>query len=163
MVEEETKDAVSVIKDEEEDRNEDLSEAHAIYEHEFCVDRLQDHFETNLVDGLSESEAKLRLERDGENALTPPPKPYWLWKALGHVLGGFSLLLWAGAVLCFIVYGLNSSIDNLVLGIVLAAVVLGTGVFSYYQEKKSVGQIDAVTTSSCLSTFHLHFHFHVHF
>merc|ERR1712012_1157182 len=57
--------------------------------------------------------------------------------------GGFAMLLWLGAVLCFIAYSIQATTmeqppdDNLYLGIVLTAVVVITGIFSYYQESKS--------------------------
>jgi len=53
------------------------------------------------------------------------------------------MLLWFGAILCFLAYGIQASAyeeppdDNLYLGIVLSAVVTVTGIFSYYQEAKS--------------------------
>merc|ERR1711899_32682 len=53
------------------------------------------------------------------------------------------MLLWFGAILCFLAYGIQASAyeeppdDNLYLGIVLSAVVNVTGIFSYYQEAKS--------------------------
>lgn len=53
------------------------------------------------------------------------------------------MLLWIGAFLCFLAYGIQLSSqeevvnDNLYLGLVLAAVVVITGIFSYYQEAKS--------------------------
>jgi len=53
------------------------------------------------------------------------------------------MLLWLGAVLCFIAYSIQATTmeqppdDNLYLGIVLTAVVVITGCFSYYQESKS--------------------------
>merc|ERR1711936_618948 len=53
------------------------------------------------------------------------------------------MLLWIGAILCFLAYGIQASAyeeppdDNLYLGIVLSAVVTVTGIFSYYQEAKS--------------------------
>lgn len=49
------------------------------------------------------------------------------------------MLLWIGAVLCFVAYSIQASTseepadDNLYLGIVLSAVVIVTGIFSYYQ------------------------------
>ena len=49
------------------------------------------------------------------------------------------MLLWIGAVLCFFAYGIRNvneddpALDELYLGIVLSAVVIVTGVFSYYQ------------------------------
>uniref|UniRef100_A0A8D1C200 Sodium/potassium-transporting ATPase subunit alpha n=1 Tax=Sus scrofa TaxID=9823 RepID=A0A8D1C200_PIG len=83
------------------------------------------------------------LARDGPNALTPPPTtPEWV-KFCRQLFGGFSILLWIGAILCFLAYGIQAgteddpSGDNLYLGIVLAAVVIITGCFSYYQEAKS--------------------------
>lgn len=49
-----------------------------------------------------------------------------------QLTGLFSLLLWLGAVLCFIGYSIDQSDpSNLYLGIVLTAVVLVTGIFSY--------------------------------
>uniref|UniRef100_A0A8C5V0P8 Sodium/potassium-transporting ATPase subunit alpha n=1 Tax=Microcebus murinus TaxID=30608 RepID=A0A8C5V0P8_MICMU len=59
------------------------------------------------------------------------------------MVGGFSILLWIGAFLCYIAYGIlysnNSSVslDNVYLGSVLILVVILTGVFAYYQEAKS--------------------------
>ncbi|MGH0130401.1 UNVERIFIED_CONTAM: hypothetical protein FKN15_018298 [Acipenser sinensis] len=59
------------------------------------------------------------------------------------MFGGFSMLLWTGAILCFLAYGIQAALDdepvadNLYLGVVLAAVVIITGCFSYYQEAKS--------------------------
>lgn len=55
-----------------------------------------------------------------------------------ELTGFFSLLLWFGAVLCFIGYAIDSSDNsNLYLGIVLSAVVIITGIFSYQQTSKS--------------------------
>ena len=72
-------------------------------------------------------------ERDGPNRLTPPPQtPEWV-KFCQNLFGGFALLLWLGAILCFLAYGIQASTfeeppdDNLYLGIVLTAVVLVTG------------------------------------
>merc|ERR1711963_510186 len=62
---------------------------------------------------------------------------------LQALFGGFAMLLWLGAVLCFIAYSIQATTmeqppdDNLYLGIVLTVVVVVTGIFSYYQESKS--------------------------
>jgi sodium/potassium-transporting ATPase subunit alpha len=49
------------------------------------------------------------VERDGPNALTPPPKtPEWV-KFMKCLFGGFALLLWLGAVLCFVAYTIQVS------------------------------------------------------
>ena len=93
--------------------------------------------------GLTTSQAKANLERDGPNALTPPPTtPEWV-KFCQNLFGGFAMLLWLGAVLCFLAYSIQATTfeeppdDNLYLGIVLTGVVVITGIFSYYQESKS--------------------------
>lgn len=112
-------------------------------EHRISLDELYSRLGTNPDTGLTAEQAKTRLERDGPNALTPPKTiPEWV-KFCKTLFGGFSLLLWIGAVLCFIAFGIVSSAyenpakDNLYLGIVLTAVVVITGCFSYYQESKS--------------------------
>ena len=80
-----------------------------------------------------------RLKRDGYNELTPPKTtPEWV-KFCRNLFGGFSTLLWIGAILCFLAYSIecvsneDPAEDNLYLGIVLSAVVIITGVFQYYQ------------------------------
>ena len=53
------------------------------------------------------------------------------------------MLLWIGAILCFVAYAITEATyddapkDNLWLGVVLAVVVFLTGCFSYFQESKS--------------------------
>jgi len=98
---------------------------------------------TNPDTGLTNAQVKHNQERDGPNRLTPPPQtPEWV-KFCQNLFGGFSLLLWLGAILCFLAYGIQAGTfeeppdDNLYLGIVLTGVVLVTGIFSYYQESKS--------------------------
>lgn len=120
------------------DGNKDADDHSAMTEHMLSNEELAKALDTNFSTGLTSTEAARRLERDGINALTPPPVEHWLWKALKHIAGGFALLLWIGSILCFIVYGIKPENEaDLTLGIVLAAVVLLTGIFSYYQEAKS--------------------------
>ncbi|MEQ2235992.1 Sodium/potassium-transporting ATPase subunit alpha-1, partial [Ilyodon furcidens] len=112
-------------------------------DHKLTLDELHRKYGTDLSRGLSSSRAKEILARDGPNALTPPPTtPEWV-KFCKQLFGGFSTLLWIGAFLCFLAYGIQAASedepanDNLYLGIVLSAVVIITGCFSYYQEAKS--------------------------
>uniref|UniRef100_A0A672MFX9 Sodium/potassium-transporting ATPase subunit alpha n=1 Tax=Sinocyclocheilus grahami TaxID=75366 RepID=A0A672MFX9_SINGR len=100
-------------------------------------------FNTDIVQGLTNAKAAEYLARDGPNALTPPPTtPEWV-KFCRQLFGGFSVLLWIGAILCFLAYAIQAATedepanDNLYLGIVLSAVVIITGCFSYFQEAKS--------------------------
>merc|ERR1719423_577852 len=83
------------------------------------------------------------MARDGPNALRPPKTtPEWV-KFCKQLFGGLAMLLWIGAILCFIAHSITAatyedpSPDNLYLGIVLSAVVIVTGIFGYYQESKS--------------------------
>ncbi|GFR10658.1 hypothetical protein TNCT_333391 [Trichonephila clavata] len=112
-------------------------------EHKISVEELYSRLGTNPETGLTTMQAREIYERDGPNALTPPKKvPEWV-KFCKQLFGGFALLLWIGAVLCFIAYSIQvgtsegSVEDNLYLGIVLATVVIVTGCFSYYQEARS--------------------------
>merc|ERR1712209_387108 len=111
--------------------------------HKIPQEDLFRRFGVNRQTGLTDAQAKAGFEKHGPNALTPPPTtPEWV-KFLQALFGGFAMLLWLGAVLCFIAYSIQATTmeqppdDNLYLGIVLTAVVVITGCFSYYQESKS--------------------------
>merc|ERR1711971_435733 len=111
--------------------------------HKVDVDVLCKRFNTNIEQGLTDSQAAKGLVEHGKNELTPPPTtPEWI-KFCQCLFSGFAMLLWLGAFLCFLAYGIQASAyeeppdDNLYLGIVISAVVTVTGIFSYYQEAKS--------------------------
>merc|ERR1711887_481324 len=111
--------------------------------HKVPIDELCRRFGSDKNSGLSSRQAQDNIAKYGPNALTPPPTtPEWI-KFCQCLFSGFAMLLWFGAILCFIAYGIQASAfeeppdDNLYLGIVLSAVVTVTGVFSYYQESKS--------------------------
>ncbi len=62
--------------------------------------------------GLTIAKAKEFLERDGPNALTPPPTtPEWI-KFCRQLFGGFSILLWTGAILCFLAYAIQAATED---------------------------------------------------
>merc|ERR1719272_2097337 len=98
--------------------------------------------------GMTPDQVQAQRDQDGFNELQPPKQtPEWI-KFLAQMFGGFSTLLWVGSVLCFIAYGVQKSqeepddeekvpADNLYLGVVLASVVVITGIFEYYQEGKA--------------------------
>ena len=133
---------IAVSKAEEENLD-DLKKELELDVHQITTSELCQRLGTNLETGLTEAQAKANLERDGPNALTPPPTtPEWV-KFCQNLFGGFAMLLWLGAILCFLAYSIQATTfeeppdDNLYLGIVLTAVVVITGIFSYYQESKS--------------------------
>ncbi|XP_046886397.1 sodium/potassium-transporting ATPase subunit alpha-1-like [Hypomesus transpacificus] len=118
-------------------------------DHKLTIDELQRKYNTDTNRGLSSSRAKEYLARDGPNALTPPiTTPEWV-KFCRQLFGGFCMLLWIGAILCLLAYGIQAAYesepvhDNLYLGVVLTAVVIITGCFSYYQEAKSSKIMDS--------------------
>uniref|UniRef100_A0A1A8PL28 Sodium/potassium-transporting ATPase subunit alpha n=1 Tax=Nothobranchius pienaari TaxID=704102 RepID=A0A1A8PL28_9TELE len=122
---------------------EDLKKEVPITEHKMSVEEVCRKLQTDIVQGLTTAKAAEYLLRDGPNSLTPPPTtPEWV-KFCRQLFGGFSILLWTGAILCFLAYAIQAATeddpagDNLYLGIVLTAVVVITGCFSYFQEAKS--------------------------
>ncbi|ELK29258.1 Potassium-transporting ATPase alpha chain 2, partial [Myotis davidii] len=124
-------------------RQEHLTKEIDLDDHKLSNKELETKYHTNIVTGLSSTQAAELLARDGPNALSPPKETPEIIKFLKQMVGGFSILLWAGAILCWIAYGIqyssdkSSSLDNVYLGTVLALVVILTGIFAYYQEAKS--------------------------
>merc|ERR1711944_53019 len=111
--------------------------------HRVSVDELCKRFNTNVSEGLTDDQVAKGIAEYGLNQLTPPKTtPEWV-KFCQCLFSGFAMLLWFGAILCFLDYSIQASAyeeppdDNLYLGIVLSAVVTVTGIFSYYQEAKS--------------------------
>ncbi|KAI4792754.1 hypothetical protein KUCAC02_033165 [Chaenocephalus aceratus] len=91
-------------------------------DHKLTLDELNRKYATDLNNGLTGAKAAEILLRDGRNALTPPPTtPEWV-KFCKQMFGGFSMLLWTGALLCFLAYGIQAAMedepanDNLYLG-----------------------------------------------
>nr|XP_025036570.1 sodium/potassium-transporting ATPase subunit alpha-2 [Pelodiscus sinensis] len=118
-------------------------------DHKLSLDEVSRRYQVDLSRGLTNTRAAEILAQDGPNALTPPPTtPEWV-KFCRQLFGGFSILLWIGAILCFLAYSIQAVMedepanDNLYLGVVLAAVVIVTGCFSYYQEAKSSKIMDS--------------------
>ena len=59
--------------------------------------------------GLTKAKAAEYLRRDGRNELTPPKTtPEWV-KFCKQLFGGFSILLWIGAILCFFAYSIQAA------------------------------------------------------
>ncbi|XP_043991302.1 sodium/potassium-transporting ATPase subunit alpha-2 [Gambusia affinis] len=127
----------------------ELKKEVSLDDHKISVDEVGKRYGVDLTRGLTNARAAEVLARDGPNALTPPPTtPEWV-KFCRQLFGGFSILLWIGAVLCFLAYSIQMAMedepvnDNLYLGVVLAAVVIITGCFSYFQESKTSRIMDS--------------------
>ncbi|XP_006639435.2 sodium/potassium-transporting ATPase subunit alpha-1-like [Lepisosteus oculatus] len=128
---------------------EELKKEVDLDDHKLAFDEIQRKYGTDLERGLTISRASEILARDGPNVLTPPvTTPEWV-KFCKQMFGGFSMLLWTGAFLCYFAYAIQQATDpepvndNLYLGIALTFVVIISGFFSYYQEAKSSRIMDS--------------------
>lgn len=97
------------------------------------IRRLHSHTE----DGLSRSEAAVRLSRDGPNSLTPRQKTPEIVKFLRQLANFFALLLWCGALLSLISEYVAPGEGALAIAVALIGVVIFNGIFSYWQEHKA--------------------------
>lgn len=90
--------------------------------------------------GLTEAQAEEKLKKYGPNALTEKKQLPAIVQFLLTMTGLFNYLLWIGAALSFLCYGLQPDKrdkSNMYLGIVLIVVIILTAIFSYYQNSKS--------------------------
>ncbi|CAF0735401.1 unnamed protein product [Brachionus calyciflorus] len=121
----------------------DLKKEIDVDEHKISMEELCARYQTSLENGLTETQAKVMLEKNGPNALTPPKQTPEIVKFLKQMTSGFSLLLWLGSLFSFIAFIIlwsqdkNAPYDSIWLGVALAVVVIITGCFQYYQEAKS--------------------------
>ena len=81
----------------------DLKQEVKMDEHQIPFEELYARYGITHPDqGHSSANAMELLKRDGLNALTPPKTtPKWI-KFCKQLFGGFAMLLWVGAILCFI-------------------------------------------------------------
>uniref|UniRef100_A0A183CQW3 Cation_ATPase_N domain-containing protein n=1 Tax=Globodera pallida TaxID=36090 RepID=A0A183CQW3_GLOPA len=112
-------------KKKKEEDLEELKKEMKMDEHRIPLSDLCNLYETDLEKGMTSTHADFVLARDGPNALSPPrTTPEWV-KFCKNLFGGFALLLWVGAGLCYVAYSVDAitlerpSKDNLYLGIVL--------------------------------------------
>ncbi|RHZ30085.1 hypothetical protein DYB31_001509, partial [Aphanomyces astaci] len=106
-------------------------------EHQKSIAELCADLTTSATLGMTNADADARREVDGVNRLTPPRQTPEIVKVFRELTGFFSLLLWAAGILCMVCYALQGDVNNLYLGIVLFCVVVITGLFSYFQNRKS--------------------------
>ena len=128
---------------------EELKKEVNLDDHMISIEELCERYATDCKLGLRANQVAESLEKYGRNTLTPPKQESEWKKFCAQLFGGFSMLLWIGAILCFIVYGIQLFTvehvlpDNLYLGLVLAIVVFVTGCFAYLQERKSSKIMDS--------------------
>jgi sodium/potassium-transporting ATPase subunit alpha len=116
----------------------DLKKEIEMWEHKVGVPELCRKLDTDAERGMTAVAAEKRLALYGPNVLSPPRVTPWYVKLLRQFTNFFALLLIAASVLCFVGYFLDTSNkNNLYLGAVLALVVIGTALFTFFQEHKS--------------------------
>jgi len=82
--------------------------------------------------------AAKKLVEWGENKLTEKEGMNPFVEYLIHMANFFSILLWAGAILCFVAYGMASEDpSNLYLGIVITIIVNLSCFIEFIQNRKS--------------------------
>ena len=113
---------------------------------------------TDVNTGLTDQQAEVMLQRDGPNQITTPIEPPTWVRFIKHMFGGFAMLMWLGAFLCFAHHAVESGIhrevssENLILGFALIVVIVITGIFSFIQETKEneiKDGIDKYFTNTC--------------
>ncbi|KAL7754384.1 hypothetical protein RI367_000365 [Sorochytrium milnesiophthora] len=88
--------------------------------------------------GLTEADAKARLEEHGPNMLTPPKKKPAILVYLGFLGTFFNMMLVLAGVLTFILFGMDTTVTlNMVMGIILICVALLNAFIEFYQVQKS--------------------------
>jgi hypothetical protein len=113
--------------------------------HVVPVEVLEQRFGTSVDGGHDVAEAVKRLEKEGKNVLEPPRDLPLAIKFILYLFEGFGLLLWAGAILCFIAwyplsYNQPGGIYNLALSLCLVFVIVLSGLFNFLQVRASCCQ-----------------------
>ena len=102
-----------------------------------------------MANGLSEEEVELRKKTYGPNCLPEKKKTPGIVLFLEEISSTFSILLWIAAALSFLAFGLDQSDkSNLYLAVVVIAIILLSGFFSYIQNSKSGEIMDSFKSFS---------------
>lgn len=118
---------------------------HALPEQE-ALDKLK-----TSRNGIKKDELQARILEYGRNELTPAEKMHPLVKFLLSMVQGFQLMMNLGALLCFIVYGIQPDAQTMALAIMLIVVCWLTSAFQTYQEGKAdniMEELKALTADS---------------
>ncbi|KXN71426.1 hypothetical protein CONCODRAFT_148866, partial [Conidiobolus coronatus NRRL 28638] len=115
--------------------------------HQLTVDEIKTRFNTDLVQGLTESYTVAILEKSGKNVISPPPSNRFS-KFIEYTFGGFGVLLWISAIISFLAYqplgGNNADPTNIGLGVLLLIVILIQIGFNAYQDYCSSKIMDSI-------------------
>jgi sodium/potassium-transporting ATPase subunit alpha len=110
--------------------------------HIIPIQELFNRFHTDPRTGLSTTAVLDAHAQYGDNKLTPPKQPSYLWLMFKELFMGFNIILWFAGVLAFLAYKPfgepSPSISNLALGVVLMLVIICNSALNVYQQLKSI-------------------------
>ncbi|KJZ69730.1 hypothetical protein HIM_10870 [Hirsutella minnesotensis 3608] len=115
--------------------------------HQLSPDQICQQLNVAKGEGLSDSSAAHRIQRDGRNTLPKPKTNYWK-KMLLYLFGGFCSVLWVGVIIFFICWRPLSdppSPTNLALAILVIIVILLQAGFSAFQDWSTQRTMKSIT------------------
>ncbi|MBV5321784.1 MAG: cation-transporting P-type ATPase, partial [Sulfuricurvum sp.] len=95
-------------------------------------------------EGLSDEEAAKRELRHGRNTLTTIPTAPWYRKLAEQFTHFFALLLWAAAVISFVIAHIDPASNMLPIGWAIVIVIVLNGGFGFYQEYRTEKSLEAL-------------------
>jgi magnesium-transporting ATPase (P-type) len=109
--------------------------------HRINLDELLERLESDENLGLNTNKAGEKLKKDGPNAIKVGNRFKGIIKIFGYLFGGFGVVMWPAAIMCFIAYrplgDPEPDLANLGLGLTLLAVILLSAFFSGWQDWQS--------------------------
>lgn len=84
--------------------------------------------------GLATATVKARIAEYGQNRVEPLPHEHWLLRLLKEFTSLFSIILWLAAGLAFLANGFDPSQGMARVGVAVIAVIVLSGLFSFWQE-----------------------------
>ncbi|MBX3188224.1 MAG: cation-translocating P-type ATPase [Labilithrix sp.] len=116
--------------------------------HTGACEALYERFDANPVRGLTEAEAKARLERHGRNELPAPPPKSALKQILAQFLNPIVLTLLVAALIATVNGASNKTGESFLArfgdAIAIGLIVVLNAFLGYYQERRAEAALDAL-------------------
>ncbi len=116
--------------------------------HAKSIEETGEHFQTDLKNGLSEEEAKRRLEEYGKNKLEEGKKDPFIIKFLKQFIEPMVIVLLIAAVISLVIFFVNLAMgkksDEWIDAIVIIAIVIINALIGSIQEQKAEQSLDAL-------------------